>query len=317
MTMLSNRQQRRRLASLLFLSTALLTGVAAQADLPPIRQSRPVGDAPPPTTADAKPKLSLEARVDRLERLLQGQALVDMMMKIDNLQTEVQELRGQNEVFAHEIEGMKKRQRDLYLDIDRRLRQATESAAANGSAAPGEQTGAPAATGAAGQQPSAQLPGPGGAAAATPTVNGSVAASQQPAPQQANVDPQAEQAAYLKAFDVLKDGHYEDSITEFNRFLQTYPNGQYADNANYWIGEANYVLRRFPAAIQSFKHVTEKFPNSPKLADAKLKIGYSYYELKEWDKARKELEEVVQTAPSSTAAQLAANRLRQMKVEGH
>jgi len=323
MTSLSNRQQRRRLASLLFVSLGLLTVVPVQAALPPIRESRPVGEAPiPPTTVDNKPTLSLEDRVSRLERLLQGQALVDMMLKIESLQSEVQELRGQNEVFAHEIEGMQKRQRDLYMDIDRRLNQATASAAANGGApAAGGQTGMPSAPMTA--APSAQMPmgqmqpaqpGPGAAAGATVAANVGAAAAAQQAPA---VDPQAEQAAYRTAFDVLKDGRYEDSIAEFTRFLQSYPNGQYTDNAIYWIGEANYVLRRFPAAIESFKMVTEKYPNSPKLADARLKIGYSYYELKDWDKARQELEAVMQSAPSSTAAQLASNRLRQMKVEGH
>jgi tol-pal system protein YbgF len=321
MTITSNRQQqRRRLASLLFVSLGLLTVLPVQADLPPIRESRPMGEAPvPPTTVNDKPTLSLEDRVSRLERLLQGQALVDMMIKIEGLQTEVQELRGQNEVYAHEIEGMKKRQRDLYMDIDRRLRQATDSAAANGSAAAGGQMGMPSASMSA--APSPQMPGgqkqagqprPGVAPAAGAMTTATAAAQEQGV-----VDPQAEQAAYRTAFDVLKDGRYEDSIAEFNRFLQAYPNGQYADNANYWIGEANYVLRRFQAAIESFKRVTEKYPNSPKLADAKLKIGYSLYELKEWDKARQVLEEVMQDAPSTTASQLAANRLRQMKVEGH
>jgi len=198
MTSLSNRPQRRRLASLLFVSLGLLTAVPVQAALPPIRESRPVGEAPVPPGVDARPTLSLEDRVTRLERLLQGQALVDMMLKIESLQTEVQELRGQNEVFAHEIDGMKKRQRDLYMDIDRRLRQATASAGANGSAsaAPGGPTGAPAA--APGAVPSTQMVVSGpqlrGPAPVTGAVAGGNAAGAAPQ-QQADIDPQAEQNA--------------------------------------------------------------------------------------------------------------------------
>jgi tol-pal system protein YbgF len=130
------------------------------------------------------------------------------------------------------------------------------------------------------------------------------------------IDPQAEQAAYRQAFEVLKEGRYEDSINAFARFLQTYPEGQYADNAVYWMGEANYVLRRFPQAIENFNQVLSRFPNSPKLADAQLKIGFSHYELQAWPQARQVLEQVLKDFPATTAAQLAQNRLHQMKLDG-
>ncbi len=63
----------------------------------------------------------LEARVSRLERLVESKGLVDMLMRLQRLQKEVQRLQGELEVQAHAIEGLKRRQRELYLDLDRRL----------------------------------------------------------------------------------------------------------------------------------------------------------------------------------------------------
>ena len=66
---------------------------------------------------------SLEERVTKLERVLDGQALADLLTRIQRLQQDVQKLRGDLEVQDNDINGIKQRQRDLYLDIDRRLQQ--------------------------------------------------------------------------------------------------------------------------------------------------------------------------------------------------
>jgi len=257
------------------------------AELPPIRESQAENIG-----SDGK-SLSLEDRVKRLENLLEGQALVEMLMQIEELQKDVQELRGQNETYAHEVEGIKKRQRELYMDIDRRLRQLMETSSTTASSG----TGMPSTT---------PMPTPPGAS--LPAVAGATAAG--------NADPLAEKNAYSQAFNVLKDRHYEQAINAFAQFLQVYPDGQYADNAIYWTGEAKYFLERYAEAIEDFKRVTTQFPNSPKQADALLKIGYSYYQMKNWPETRKALQEVITRFPDSTAAKLAGKRLHQMKVDG-
>src|SRR3569833_670919 len=73
---------------------------------------------------------SLDARVTKLERLLEGQALTDMLLRVQQMQQELQKQRGDLKVQTNEINGLKQRQRDLYLDIDRHLRQAETSAQA-------------------------------------------------------------------------------------------------------------------------------------------------------------------------------------------
>ena len=138
-----------------------------------------------------------------------------------------------------------------------------------------------------------------------------------PQPEAARSDPEQEQAAYQKAFNLLKDGHYDDAIAAFHDMLSTYPGGKLADNAQYWIGEAHFAMRRFREAADEFSKVINNYPQSPKVPDAMLKLGFSYYELADWSKARDTLEQLKGRYPQSTAAQLADSRLQKMKSEGH
>lgn len=65
---------------------------------------------------------SLDERVSKLERVLENQTLEEFSEKLDALQRDVQKLQGDSEVIRHDIEEIKRKQRDLYLDLDRRLR---------------------------------------------------------------------------------------------------------------------------------------------------------------------------------------------------
>jgi tol-pal system protein YbgF len=290
----------------------MLQTVSAAEDLPPILESQPISQSPPLVNR----KLSLEARVTRLESLLDNQTLLDMMVRLEDLQKDVQELRGTVEVQTHDLEGIKQRQRDLYLDIDRRLRQ-LEVAAGKGSAA--ASTG-PATAGSAGNTPpaSAGTSAPINAMTTAPPPGGqSGGNAAQIDETEQNVDSLAEQSAYQSAFNNLKEGRYKEAINEFDKFLSRYPHGQYSSNAQYWLGEANYVTRQFPAAVEEFNKVLVSYPDSNKVPDAMLKLGFSYYELSEWEQANSILNKLVENFPASTAAQLAQNRLHRMKLEGH
>jgi len=323
--------------SVLLVAAALPEVVAAR-DLPPVIESRSIDSnagfgatvnpssnsnanlAQPPANAPVK---TVEARLARLERLLEGQALIEMQMRIDDLQKDIQDLLGVSEVQSHTLDGIKKRQRDLYLDIDRRLRQLMQDGVTP--PATTQQSGMQNREGGTSASP-AVLPGqtnvPQGAS--PPPVMGANAIEGHPnggavtAPVSVSdaIASKEEQANYQQAFDVLKEARYEDSIAAFKNFLGRYPQGLYSGNAQYWIGEANYVMRRFDVAIKEFNAVLSLFPDSAKIPDAMLKIGYSYYEMQNWPSSRSALELLVQRYPATTAAQLAKNRLHRMKVEG-
>ena len=122
---------------------------------------------------------------------------------------------------------------------------------------------------------------------------------------------------YQAAFDLLKDGKYAEAVAGFKQYLATFPNATLADNAQYWLGEAHYVMKEFPEALRNFRIVIDKYPESRKIPDALFKIGYCNYELKNFAEAKNSLTKVVQQYGDTTAARLAGQRLAKMEGEGH
>ena len=125
-----------------------------------------------------------------------------------------------------------------------------------------------------------------------------------------------DRAAYQTAFDQLKDGKYTEAANGFTRFLSAYPQSQLADNAQYWLGEAHYVLKDYPQALRDFQAVLQKYPDSRKAPDALLKIGYCQYELKNYRDARDALNKLVQQYPETSSARLAQQRIAKLDGEG-
>jgi len=245
--------------------------------------------------ASAASKAELETRIQQLERKLDNRGLLGLLEQVEALQREVQQLRGEIEVQNHDLENLKKRQRDLYLDIDRRLHRLE---------AGGTKSQLPLAP--------AQLPVP--AQPGVATAPASAPAATAPA---GTLDPAEERKAYDHGLEILKEGRYAEASIAFEGFLKKYPQSSYADNAQYWLGEVFYVTRKFEPALDEFGKVLSQYPDSGKVADARLKMGYIQYELKDWAQAREHLEKVVKSYPASTAARLAQERLDRMTREGH
>lgn len=258
------------------------------------------------STASAVSKDELETRVQQLERRLDSRSLVSLMEQVSALQREVQQLRGDIEVQMHSMESLQKRQRDLYLDIDRRLHRLEAGGVQGQTDVPGTAALVPARPGGA-TPPAPPFTPPG---SSTATTAGSAAAS-------AALNPAEQRKDYDRALEQLKEGRYTEASSAFQAFLKKYPGSSYADNAQYWLGEVYYVTREFQPALSEFAKVVDGYPDSTKIADAKLKIGYIQYELKDWTRAREMLAQVVQAYPGTTTARLAQERLDRMKREGH
>jgi len=245
----------------------------------------------------------------------------NLVLQMQELQDEVRNLHGQLEEANVEIENLKRRQRDQYLDLDQRisdLRNAQPVSSPGAAGAAGVAAAGAAATAA--QQPTVSPPGGEVPEVRAPmdtpsdTVGiGEPAVQSQAAPTSAA----AEKAAYDQAFQALKELRYADAAEEFRAFLDTYPNSEYADNAQYWLGESYYVTRNYDIALTAFQNLLDRFPDSPKAPDALLKVGYTHYELEQWDSARAALTQVQERYPDSTLSRLAENRLRSMRMEGH
>ena len=295
------------------------SAASARDGLPPIHESSISNAvaAPPPAPTFSERQLPLEQRIVRLERMVDNRALLEMLTRIEDMQAEVQMMRGELEMQRHEFEGIKQRQRDLYLDIDRRMLQLEKSASNAPAPAPRANTAtqptqtAPAAN-TAGSAPFTSMPP---VASVAPVVGGG--SGRPPAAPAAAIDPLQEQTAYQQALNILREGRYDEAVVAFQSFLSRFQGSQYSGNAQYWIGEANYVSHRYPLAVEEFQKVIGSYPDSSKVPDAMLKIGYTFYELKSWDQARQTLGTLVERFPKTTAAQLADNRLHRMKLEGH
>ncbi len=114
---------------------------------------------------------------------------------------------------------------------------------------------------------------------------------------------------YRAAVELVKAGSYADALAALRAFVQRYPRHDYADNAQYWIGEVFYAQKDYVRALAEFRRVVEVYPRGNKVPDALLKVGYCYQATGQGEKARAVLEQVVNLYPKSEPAALAAKRL--------
>lgn len=284
-----------------------------------------------PASAQQSSRLSLAERVARLEQQ-QAQSntpnqSVELLNRITDLQTEIQSLRGLVEQQSYEIEALKKRSRDQYLDLDGRLSRLEGGApkpSADGAdastpnnlppnAEPLLDDPVPVVT-----QPNVPLMEE---PEVRPEVDGQTSTSgidgsaETAPPAQPLANPADERRMYESAFDALKEGRYAEAARRFQGFLNSYPNGEFAPNAHYWLGESYYVTQNYQIALDAFRRLLNEFPDSAKAPDALLKVGYCYYELRQWSQAEATLNEVVQKYPDSTVSRLAQGRLRALRLE--
>ncbi len=234
---------------------------------------------PPPEEDPVFLKLTdLEARLIRVERVIDNQSLIELVTRVDLLQSEIQTVRGETETLAFQTDNAAERQRDLYVDIDGRL-QELELAVAQLQIALEELI------------------------------------SEEEAPPPPILLPGSDQDNYQSAFDLLRTGDYEEAASAYEQFLAVFPSSPLADNAQYWLAETYYVQRQYMAALPAFQLVVDDYPGSSKLPDALLKIGFCNYELQQWDAARDSLERVIREFPATTAARLATQRLERILQE--
>jgi tol-pal system protein YbgF len=214
----------------------------------------------------------LDNRLQRIERVMTNQSLLEMAQRIDALQAEIRGMRGDVEVLQNQNEGGKAATKTQYSDLERRIA-ALET------------------LGGVGQNPAGAM---GEAGAMPPAAAG------------------GEQATYDVAFNALKAGNYKGAIDGFRNFVAAYPTSPLASNAQYWLGEAFYVNRDYQNAITSFQKVMTDWPDSRKAPDALVKVGFTQSAMGRNGDARVTLEEVVRKYPGTEAAQLASERLKRL-----
>ena len=207
--------------------------------------------------------------------------------RIQVLQGEIQDLRGMVEEQGFQIERLARDQKEQYVDLDQRI-----LALRNGGAS------APPAP-----------PGAASAGSSTPT-----APSVQAAPSAVlEGGPERERQDYAKAFNLMKSRAFAEAITAFKQMIANYPNGQYAANGYYWLGEIFLAEGQVEDARQHFAQVVNLYPDHSKTPDALYKLGVVYQRLDDVQQALAHLERVQKEHPNSSAANLARSYATELR----
>lgn len=212
-----------------------------------------------------------EQRIIRLEAQLQNQGLLNLLNQVETLKTEVARLRGGQEEQAYRLESADKRSRDLFADLDDRIKELASRPAA----------------------PPAD--------AVRLQVAQSLTTAAPPAA--APVESESEAQAYETAQALVKSAKYKEAVAAMQAFLKQYPSGSLAPNALYWTGFSFVGQSDFKNAATYYQRLLKEFPFSPKAPDAMLSLARTQVQMNDPDAARETLDQLNAKYPQSKAAE--------------
>lgn len=218
---------------------------------------------------------AVEDRLRRLEAQLSNQGLLNLLNQLSELRADLARLRGQQEEQQQAIAQTQRRQKDLYEDLDNRIKELASRPAA-------------VAPEAIQLQPSRTLLGSG-------------------------LDARGESRSYEAALNQFRSGDYKAAVSSFQAFLGEYPSGSLASNAYYWLGLAHASLGDYGNAVQAYQKLINDFPASNKVPDAMLSLARSRIQMGETAAAQSVLDQLVAKFPQSRAAENARKLLTTLK----
>jgi tol-pal system protein YbgF len=207
----------------------------------------------------------LDGRLQRIERA--NQSVVEMAQKLDATESELRSLRGRVDELQNNNEALKRQQRELYSDLDKRLTTASAAAAAG---AAGGVPGAPGAGGSAGTEQAAYSQAFDALKASNypAAISGfeSFLASYPNSPIAENAQYWLGEAHYAK-------GEYDKAAMAFQAVGQRWPNSRKSPDALLKLGFSQIEMKRYSEARVTLADVTRKFPDSDaaKLAAERLR----------------------------------------------
>lgn len=227
---------------------------------------------------------ALRQQVTRMQKMVEGQGLLRMASRQQQLESRLSGLQGQLQELQHQLRQSSRRQQAVDQSFDQRLAALEQGVSAVGGSLSGS-----------GQRRI-------GAArnASSATAAGGTSAK----------------SAYRAAFDQLKADNFSAAIASFRQVIARYPDSRYVPSAWYWMGETNYVNGEYQKAISNFQNALTRFGKSPRARDALLKIGYAQVALKDFSAAKQTFQKVIARYPGTTAAELAKQRLARMGSQG-
>jgi tol-pal system protein YbgF len=121
------------------------------------------------------------------------------------------------------------------------------------------------------------------------------------------------ESAYAAAYELFKDGKFDKGREAFQNFLKQYPDTEYSDNAQFWIGECYYFEKKYENAILEYEKVAKNYPDGDKVPYALLKQGIAFMNLGDKASAKLILQRVINDYPNTNQARTAKATLLNIK----
>ncbi len=207
--------------------------------------------------------------------------LADLFYKMQQMQQEIMELRGQVEEQSYRIKRLEKQRLEDYRSLDKRMQQSRKS-----SSGQSKKSTASAAPIVVAPKPAASA---GSASSSSKSTSTSASSS--------------EREAYQQAFQLLKKQKLPEAESAFKDFLREYPDGKYSSNAYYWLGELYLTSDKLSQARKTFSVLVERYPDYRKTPDSTFKLAKIYYQQGDKQQSEQLLKKIVrqydQSSPST------------------
>ena len=213
----------------------------------------------------------LEARIVSLEAVIKSGSLNDMLNQIELIKQDVSKLRGDIETLRHLNATVEQRQKDLYQDLDGRLRKIEEKSSTNNT----------------------NTPNKGTEAILTPEVK---------AP--------SDQEVYDQANTLLDSLKYKEAFQAFTDFIKQFPNSALLPDAKYGLANTQFNLKNYKASIGTYQKLLDQHPEFAKNPEALLDLANAQIQLALIPEAKKSLKDLIKKYPQSDLIKNAQKRLK-------
>ena len=115
--------------------------------------------------------------------------------------------------------------------------------------------------------------------------------------------------SYSEAYKTFRQGKYDEARRKFREFIKVFPDTEYSDNAQFWIGECYYFEKNYEKAILEYESVIKNYPKGNKVPNALLKQALSFIKLGDKSSAKLLLQRVIKDYPNTSPAKTARVRL--------
>jgi tol-pal system protein YbgF len=129
----------------------------------------------------------------------------------------------------------------------------------------------------------------------------------------AQITPGDPEQLFAVAYSDYSRGNLALALSEFRRYVETYPDSEMADNAEYWIGEILYAQKKYQDAVDAFDRAFHVSPKGDKAASALYKRALALADLGRREEAVKQLNVLVKAYPKRQEAKTAKQRLKEWR----